>query len=91
MVVDDVLLKLTGRANKHALSHRCERRGAVGQYLKACSTGTRMSKMVLNQAFALDYEDILDYYLELQERTQYSLDGEEGKRAYLDKRDPVWQ
>ncbi len=50
-----------------------------------------MSKLILNHAFDLDYEDILDYYLELQERTQYSLDGEEGKRAYLAKRDPVWQ
>ena len=61
------------------------------QYLKACSTGTRMSKLVLNHAFDMDYEEILQYYLELQERTQYSLDGVEGKRAYSEKRDPVWQ
>ncbi len=61
------------------------------QYLKACSTGTRMSKLVLNHAFDMDYEEILQYYLEVQERTQYSLDGEEGKRAYSEKRDPKWQ
>ncbi|MCQ3980092.1 MAG: enoyl-CoA hydratase/isomerase family protein, partial [Anaerolineae bacterium] len=54
-------------------------------------TGTRMSKLVLNQAFDLDYEAILQYYLELQEQTQYSLDAEEGKRAYLAKREPQWQ
>ena len=60
-------------------------------YLRACSTGTRMSKLVLNQAFDLDYEAILRYYLELQEQTQYSLDAEEGKRAYLAKREPQWQ
>ena len=50
-----------------------------------------MSKLVLNQAFHMDYESILEYYLDLQERTLYSLDGEEGKRAYLAKREPNWQ
>ena len=61
------------------------------EYLKTCSTGTRMSKLVLNQAFDLDYEAICQYYLELQQRTQYSLDGEEGKRAYRESREPKWQ
>lgn len=60
-------------------------------YLKACSTGTRMSKLVINRAFDADYEAIYQYYLEVQERAQYSLDGEEGKRAYAENRDPVWQ
>jgi enoyl-CoA hydratase/carnithine racemase len=50
-----------------------------------------MSKRLLTQAFDLDYEAILAEYLELQERALYSLDGEEGKRAYLDKREPKWQ
>jgi enoyl-CoA hydratase len=63
----------------------------AGEYLKACSTGTRMSKLVLNEAFTMDFAAIYDHYMELQERTQYSLDGEEGKQAYLDKRDPQWQ
>jgi enoyl-CoA hydratase/carnithine racemase len=61
------------------------------QYLKACSSGTRLSKQLLIRAFDLDYEAMLAYYMELQERAQYSLDAEEGKRAYLDKRDPQWQ
>jgi enoyl-CoA hydratase/carnithine racemase len=60
-------------------------------YLQACSTGTRMSKLVLNQAFDMDFEMVYRYYLELQERAQYSLDGEEGKRAYREKREPKWQ
>jgi enoyl-CoA hydratase/carnithine racemase len=60
-------------------------------YLKACSTGARMSKLALNQAFDMDYETILDYYMKMQERTQYSLDAEEGKKAYLEKREPRWQ
>ena len=60
-------------------------------YLKTCSTGTRMSKLVLNEAFDMDYETVLDYYMKLQERTQYSLDADEGKKAYLEKREPRWQ
>ena len=61
------------------------------QFLKACSSGTRMSKLTVNQAFDMDYEDILDHYLALQERTQYSLDAVEANRAYLAKREPTWQ
>lgn len=61
------------------------------EYLKACSTGTRMSKLALNQAFDADFDTMLRYHFELEERAQFSLDGEEGKRAYAEKRDPVWQ
>ena len=50
-----------------------------------------MSKLLTNSAFDLDYDEFLDEYFRLQERTQYSMDAEEGKRAYLEKRDPVWQ
>ena len=60
-------------------------------YLAACSLGTRMSKLVTNQAFDTDYEAILQYYFELQQRAQFSPDAEEAKRAYLDKREPKWQ
>lgn len=60
-------------------------------YLRTCSTGTRMSKLVLARAFDDDYDRILQYYFEVQERAQYSMDGEEGKRAYREGRDPVWQ
>ncbi len=50
-----------------------------------------MSKLLINSAFDLNYDDFLNYYFKLQERIQYSLDAEEGKRAYREKRDPVWQ
>ena len=63
----------------------------AGGYLAACSVGTRMSKLVTNQAFDLDYETFLQYYFELQQRAQVSPDAEEAKRAYLDKRTPNWQ
>ena len=60
-------------------------------YLAACSEGTRMSKLVTNQAFDMDYATILQYYFDLQERAQYSPDAEEAKRAYKAKRTPNWQ
>ena len=63
----------------------------AGQYLAACSVGTRMSKLVTNRAFDTDYESILEYYFTLQQRAQFSPDAEEAKRAYLDQRDPEWQ
>ena len=63
----------------------------AGDYLSACSLGTRMSKLVTNQAFDLSYETILQYYFELQQRAQLSPDAEEAKRAYLNKREPKWQ
>jgi len=61
------------------------------KYLKSCSAGSRMSKLLTNQAFDKEYDDILTTYLSLQERTQYSLDAEESKRAYRENREPKWQ
>jgi enoyl-CoA hydratase/carnithine racemase len=60
-------------------------------YLKACSTGSRLSKLVINQAYDKSYEEIADLYFNLQERTQFSPDAEESQRAYRENRDPVWQ
>ena len=60
------------------------------EYLAACSVGTRMSKLATNMAFDMDFETFLHYYYELQKRAQYSGDAEEAKRAYLEKRAPVW-
>jgi len=65
--------------------------GVARHYLAACSTGTRMSKRLLNAAFDLDYERALAAYLGLQERAQYSLDALEAQQAYRQKRDPGWQ
>ncbi len=61
------------------------------QYLSACSTGARMSKLVTNQAFDTDYDSVLRYYFDLQERALYSMDAVEAGQAYQDKRDPNWQ
>jgi enoyl-CoA hydratase/carnithine racemase len=61
------------------------------QYLKACSVGTRMSKLLVNQAFDKGYDAILARYFELQERSQYSLDAQIAGRAYLAGEEPEWQ
>ena len=61
------------------------------KYLQACSFGKRMSKLLVNKAFEMDYDSALEYYLQLQERTHHSMDAEEAKRAYREKRDPNWQ
>jgi enoyl-CoA hydratase/carnithine racemase len=61
------------------------------EYLRTCSVGTRMSKLLINQAFDLDYDAALARYFELQERAQFSVDAESARRAYLAKEDPNWQ
>jgi len=65
--------------------------GVADRYLKACSNGSRMSKLATNQAFDMDYDDFLKMYFGLQEQTQYGPDAEESKRAYREKREPNWQ
>jgi enoyl-CoA hydratase/carnithine racemase len=64
---------------------------AAEKYLAACSLGTRMSKLVTNQAFDMDYDTVLPFYFKLQERAQNSPDAREAKRAYLAKEIPQWQ
>ncbi len=61
------------------------------EYLAACSTGTRMSKLALNSAFDMDFDDFYPFYRGLQERAQLSMDAIESNRAYLEGRDPAWQ
>ncbi len=60
-------------------------------YLKACSSGLRMSKLLVNGAFDMDFDDMLERYFQLQERAMFSPDAEEAKRAYLEDREPKWQ
>ena len=50
-----------------------------------------IATIAMSYPFDFNYDEFLNYYFQLQERTQYSLDAEEGKRAYREKRDPVWQ
>lgn len=63
----------------------------AGTYLRACSTGTRMSKLMISRAFDVAYDEILPLYFKLQERAQTSPDASEAKRAYLENRNPEWQ
>ena len=65
--------------------------GLAEKYLRTCSFGSRMSKLVLNRAFEMDYDSILKYYIDLQKKTQFSSDAEEAKQAYLENRELNWQ
>jgi enoyl-CoA hydratase/carnithine racemase len=62
----------------------------VQQYLSNNSTATRLSKLLINETFNLDYDAALGRYMQLQEIAQTSADHFEAKRAYAEKRAPVW-
>jgi enoyl-CoA hydratase/carnithine racemase len=62
----------------------------VQHYLVNNSKAMRLSKFLINETFALDYDSALARYFELQELAQSSADHVEAKRAYLEKREPVW-
>ena len=61
------------------------------QYLKACSAGMRLSKILINQAYELNFEGMAQSYYELQQRAQYSLDARNASKAYLSGKTPEWQ
>lgn len=63
----------------------------VAQYLRVCSVATVKSKTLVNLSFELGYDAILNKYLELQEIAQTSDDHFEARRAYREKRDPVFK
>lgn len=63
----------------------------VQQYLKVCSVATFKSKTLTNLSFQLDYDAFLQRYFELQEIAQTSQDHLEARRAYREKRDPVFK
>jgi enoyl-CoA hydratase/carnithine racemase len=63
----------------------------VQQYLRVCSVATVKSKMLINLSFQLDYEAFLKKYFELQEIAQSSDDHFEARRAYREKREPVFK
>lgn len=62
----------------------------VQQYLGNNSRAMRLSKLLINETFDLDYESALRRYIQLQEVAQTSPDHEEAKRAYVEKRNPIW-
>lgn len=63
----------------------------VDQYLRVCSVATVKSKMLINLSFELGYDDFINKYLQLQEIAQTSDDHFEARRAYREKRDPVFK
>jgi enoyl-CoA hydratase/carnithine racemase len=62
----------------------------IQKYLKTCSKGSRMAKLVTNLAFDLDYEPFYAEYIKLQALAQTSHDFHEASRAYQEKREPQW-
>ncbi len=62
----------------------------VGMYVKNNSKAMRLSKQLIDETFDMDYEAALGRYFELQEIAHNSSDHAEAKRAYAEKRDPVW-
>lgn len=63
----------------------------VKQYLHVCSVATVKSKTLVNLSFELGYDDFLNKYLSLQEVAQTSDDHYEARRAYREKRDPIFK
>jgi enoyl-CoA hydratase/carnithine racemase len=63
----------------------------VQQYLRVCSIATVKSKTLCNLSFDLDYNAFSKKYFELQEIAQTSEDHFEARRAYREKRDPIFK
>jgi enoyl-CoA hydratase/carnithine racemase len=63
----------------------------VRQYLKVCSIATVKSKTLTNLSFELGYDAFLKKYFELQEIAQTSEDHFEARRAYREKRNPIFK
>jgi len=61
------------------------------EYVGKCSTGTIQTKLLLPTSFHLDYEPFYEKYLKRQEFAMASEDHLEARRAYREKRDPVFK
>ena len=72
--------------------YREEFEDCVGKYLRFCSRGSRLAKLVTNLAFDLDYEDFYSEYIKLQAIAMTSSDFHEAITAYREKRrTPKWE
>ncbi|MBI4769892.1 MAG: enoyl-CoA hydratase/isomerase family protein [Chloroflexi bacterium] len=58
--------------------------------LKSCSMGSRQSKILTAQAFEYDFEAFLEKYWPAQALTMSHPDAVEARKAYWEKRDPVY-
>jgi enoyl-CoA hydratase/carnithine racemase len=63
----------------------------VQQYLRVCSVATVKAKILCNLSFDLDHDAFLNKYFELQEIAQTSEDHFEARRAYREKRNPIFK
>lgn len=63
----------------------------ITRFLETASTGSRLSKILINQAPDLPYEPFLQRYFELQAVAQTSRDHAEAMAAYREKRPPQWE
>jgi enoyl-CoA hydratase/carnithine racemase len=64
--------------------------GYIAKYLRSCSTGSRLAKLVTGRAFDLDYEAFYAEYIKLQAVAMTSCDFHEAEAAYREKREPRW-
>jgi len=62
----------------------------VAKYLRSCSKGSRLAKLVTGRAFDLDYEAFYEEYIKLQAVAMTSYDFHEAEVAYREKREPRW-
>jgi len=63
----------------------------VQQHVRVCSVATVKSKTLCNFSFDLGYDAFLNKYFELQEIAQTSEDHFEARRAYREKRNPIFK
>ncbi len=61
------------------------------QYARVCAVATVKAKTLVNSSFELGYDAFLQKYFELQTIAQSSDDHIEARRAYLEKRDPIFK
>ncbi len=71
-------------------AYREEFEGYISKYLRSCSKGSRLAKLVTGRAFDLDYEAFYGEYIKLQAVTMTSYDFHEAEAAYREKREPRW-
>lgn len=71
-------------------AYRDEFESYVQKYLRSCSMGSRLAKLVTGRAFDLDYEAFYSEYIKRQALAMTSYDFHEAEAAYREKRDPRW-
>jgi len=71
-------------------AYRDEFESYVQKYLRSCSMGSRLAKLVTGRAFDLDYEAFYGEYIKRQALAMTSYDFHEAEAAYREQRAPRW-